>query len=66
MIKLERLNGEEFVLNAELIETVEARPDTIITMTTGEKYIARNSPDEIIAKVREYKSSIRTPISSQP
>lgn len=61
MIKLERLNGEEFVVNAELIETIEARPDTIITMTTGEKYIVRNSADEIVRKIISYKTSIGKP-----
>ncbi|MGD0384188.1 MAG: flagellar FlbD family protein, partial [Thermoguttaceae bacterium] len=36
MIKLTRLSGEAFILNAELIEYVEARPDTFVTLTTGQ------------------------------
>ncbi|MGH7137581.1 MAG: flagellar FlbD family protein, partial [Pirellulales bacterium] len=37
MIKLTQLGGEAFVLNAELIKYVESRPDTIVTLTSGER-----------------------------
>ena len=57
MIKLNRLNGDKLVINAELIELIEAKPDTIITLTTGEKYIVRDPVDEIIEKVKRYKQS---------
>ncbi len=63
MIKLTRLNGQELVINAEMIERMEAKPDTIITLTTGEQYIVRDSVDEIIAKVTHYKQEIRLPQS---
>ena len=58
MIKLNRLNGQELVINAELIELIEAKPDTIITLTTGDKYIVRDSIDAILAKVKRYKREI--------
>ena len=58
MIKLTRLDGEPFVLNAELIETMEATPDTVISMVTGRKYIVRESVDEIRQKTIEYKREI--------
>lgn len=58
MIKLNRLNGQELVINAELIELIEAKPDTIITLTTGEKYIVQNAVDEIIEKTKEYRRSL--------
>ncbi len=61
MIKLTRLNGQEMVVNAELIELIEARPDTIVTLTTGEKYIVRESPDEIVGRVVRYKQSFSQP-----
>jgi len=61
MIKVTRLSGEELVINAELIELIEARPDTIITLSTGEKYIARDTVDEIIDKVIRYKQTINLP-----
>ena len=58
MIKVTRLNGSEFVLNADLIETVESTPDTIITLTTGTKLMVRESPDEIVNRVVAYKRRI--------
>ncbi|KQC16208.1 MAG: hypothetical protein APR56_09105 [Methanosaeta sp. SDB] len=58
MIKLTRLNGQELVLNAEMIERIEAKPDTIISLTSGEQYIVRDPVDEIIGKVTAYKQKI--------
>jgi flagellar protein FlbD len=43
MIKLTRLGGEEFLLNAELILYVEARPDTFLTLTTGDRLVVSES-----------------------
>lgn len=61
MIRLRRLNGQELVINAELIELIEAKPDTIITLTTGEKYIVENDVDNVVAKVISYKQAINSP-----
>jgi len=58
MIVLTRLNDIEFTLNCDLIEVIESTPDTTITMTTGRKYIARESVDEIIGRILEYKQKI--------
>jgi len=58
MIRLKKLNGEEVVINAELIETVEARPDTTISLTTGNKIVVKDSVLRVIEKVREYRRSI--------
>ena len=54
MIKLTRLNGNEFVVNANLIRFVEARPDTTITLTSDDKVIVRESVDEVVRRVIEY------------
>lgn len=56
MIKVERLNGKEFVVNSDLILFVEKTPDTVITLTTGQKVVVKESVDEIIDKVIEFKS----------
>ena len=48
MIHLTRLNESKLVLNSDLIEFVEALPDTIITLTTGQKIIVKESVDEIV------------------
>lgn len=58
MIRLTRLNGSGFVLNCELIETVESTPDTIITTTTGKKLVVSETIEEIIEKVVQYKKSV--------
>lgn len=55
MIKLTRLDGEAFVLNAELIRYVEARPDTYVTLSGGERVIVRESMDEVVARALEYQ-----------
>ena len=55
MIALKRLNNEEFLINADLIETLEARPDTIMVLTSGKKLIVKNSVEDIVRKVIRYK-----------
>lgn len=55
MITLNRLNNEEFVLNAHYIESVESTPDTVILLTTGKKIMIRNSLNEVVDKVVKYR-----------
>jgi flagellar protein FlbD len=55
MIKVTRLDHSELVVNAELIETVEATPDTVITLTSGKKLVVSEHVDEIIRRVMEYR-----------
>lgn len=59
MITVTRLNGSQFVLNAELIRTVEQHPDTMIRLTTGETLVVRESPDEVVERVVEYGRLLR-------
>jgi flagellar protein FlbD len=58
MIMLTRFNGKVFVLNCELIETVEETPDTVITTVNGKKIIVRETADEIIKRVITHKQKI--------
>lgn len=58
MIELQRLNSSLFHINSELIETIESTPDTIITTTTGRKYIVTETIDEVVQKVIKYKRNI--------
>ena len=60
MITVKRYNETELVINADLIEFVEATPDTIITMTTGKKILVRESVREVIEKVILYKKECTT------
>jgi flagellar protein FlbD len=54
MIQVTRLNGSRVVVNALLIEMVEATPDTVITLTTGNKLVVRESVQDVIGLVTDY------------
>lgn len=58
MITLTRLNGKEFVLNDDLIQTIEETPDTVITLANGAKYIVNEDYEEIKKRIIEYKRKI--------
>jgi flagellar protein FlbD len=66
MIKLTRMSREPLVLNSDLIEYVEATPDTVITMTTGEKVRVSETADQVIERVIEFRRSIFAPLSQCP
>lgn len=55
MIKVTRLNDAQLVINADLIEFVEAIPDTIISLTTGKKIMVKESIDEVISRVARFR-----------
>ena len=55
MIKVTRLNGSELVINVDLIESVEAIPDTIVSLVTGKKIMIKETTDTVIEKVAEFK-----------
>jgi len=57
MIRLQRLNKEEFILNADFIETLEATPDTVITLSNGKKLMVKNSVENIVNQVIAYRIS---------
>lgn len=58
LIKLTKLDGRTFVLNSDLIEYMESTPDTVITITSGKKYIVTNTVDEVIEKIVKYRKEI--------
>jgi len=58
MIEVTRLNNKSFVINCEWIETVEATPDTVITLTNGKKFVVAEKVEEVVEKVIEYKQKI--------
>lgn len=57
MIKLTRLDGSQFLLNAELIRYVESRPDTFVSLTDGDRVVVRESLDEVMARAVDYQRS---------
>ena len=58
MIKVTRLNREVVFVNADLIEYVETTPDTVISLTTGEKFMVLESPDQIVDLVVAYERRV--------
>ena len=55
MIKVTRLDNRELVVNAELIEFLETTPETILSMTTGKRVVVRESVDEVLRRIAEYR-----------
>ena len=58
MIAVRRLNNEVMMVNPDLIESLEATPDTVVTLTSGNKLIVRDSMDEVREKIIEFKRRI--------
>lgn len=65
MIKVTRFNKTVIVVNAELIEFIEATPDTIITLTDGKKIVVCEKVDQVIEKIITYRRLINQPIESK-
>lgn len=60
MIPVTRLNGSTIYVNSDLIEFLEATPDTIITLTTGRKIVSKDTVDEVIDKIVTFKRTFLT------
>ncbi|MDK3257401.1 flagellar FlbD family protein [Blastococcus capsensis] len=58
MIRVTRLNGDQFALNPDLIEKVEGHPDTVAFLVDGTKYVVRESVEEVLQEIREYRAGI--------
>ena len=55
MIQLTRLNGNKFLINSDLIEIIDANPDTVITLINDHKFVVKENMQDVIDKVIEYK-----------
>ncbi len=60
MIEVTRLKGAKIIINAELIECVEETPDTVITLTSGKKFVVSETAKEIVDLVVNFKRKIHT------
>jgi flagellar protein FlbD len=60
VISLHRLGhqAEEFFLNPDLIVTVEANPDTVITLTTGTKIVVAEAPERVVEAIRQFRIEV--------
>jgi len=61
MIPLRRLNNQPIMVNPDLIESLEATPDTVVTLTSGNKLLVRDSMDEVREKIIEFKRRVHGP-----
>jgi flagellar protein FlbD len=57
MVRLTRLGGDALLVNAELVKYVESLPDTYVTLTTGDRLVVAEAPDEVLRRVIEYQRS---------
>ncbi len=64
MIRLTRLNETKFVINAEMIEFVEATPDTIVSLQSGKKVMVTEPLDEVVERIIEYRRRCSQPMLS--
>lgn len=58
MIEVTKLNDVQIIINADLIETIEATPDTVITLHNGRKFMVKESVDEVMGKAIFYQQRI--------
>ena len=58
VIKVTRLNGEEYWLNPHMIETMESTPDTTITLITGKKLVVKENPDKVMKLIISYRKNL--------
>jgi flagellar protein FlbD len=58
MIKITRLNHTPLIVNSDLIEHIEVTPDTVITLTSGQKYMVLETTEEIIERVIAFRQSL--------
>ncbi|MDO8834132.1 MAG: flagellar FlbD family protein [Vicinamibacterales bacterium] len=58
MIAVTRLDGRQVFINADLIESIEQTPDTIISFSSGHKLIVRNPPEDLAQRVIEFRRAV--------
>ncbi|HWY57971.1 MAG TPA: flagellar FlbD family protein [Terriglobales bacterium] len=58
MIQLTRLNNSPLIVNSDLVKFVEQSPDTVITLVNGEKILVRETADEVLNRIVEYRRSV--------
>ena len=61
MIEVTRINHLPLVVNSDLIEYIESTPDTVISLTNGQKLVVRESIPEIVRRVIEFRRRIHFP-----
>ena len=63
MIEVTRLDGSPLLVNVDLILTIEQTPDTLVSLTTGDRVLVRESPDELVTRIKRYKRGLVQPVA---
>ena len=58
MIRLTRLNGQGLAVNSDLIKFIENAPDTVLTLTSGEKIIVRENPEQVVERIIAFRRAV--------
>ncbi len=58
MVLVHKLKGEPLFLNADLIESIESTPDTVVTLADGRRIMLSDSPEDVVDRIRTYRASI--------
>ena len=58
MILVHRLTGDALFVNADLIESIEASPNTVLTLVDGRKAVVTETPDQVVARIVQFRASI--------
>jgi flagellar protein FlbD len=58
VILVHRLKGQPMFLNADLIESVESTPDTVVTLADGRRYVVADKPEEIVERSMNFRASV--------
>ena len=68
MIRLHKLgrDPQPFHLNPDLVLTVEAHPDTVVTLTTGSRLVVTETPEEVVDAVRHWRASVLDAMTRVP
>jgi flagellar protein FlbD len=66
MIRLTRLNNQPLMVNSDLIKCVENAPDTVLTLVTGEKIIVRETADQVLDQVIQFRRAILAGLRTSP
>lgn len=58
MVLVHRLHGEPLFINADLIETIEAMPDTVVTLADGRRIMLSDPPEVVVERIRDFRASV--------
>ena len=66
MIAVTRLDGRPLLLNDDLIESIELTPDTMVSLTSGNTMMLRDTPDQLVQRIVEFRREIAREGSPAP